>query len=341
MGTEGVVRSTEIVVRRFGGPEALETVTRDIGPLPPGHAHVRMLAAGVGLTDVMARTGDYLLQRTAGFSPGYELVGEVVDYAATGDDPAWVAPGTRVAVSLPAMGAYREHLQLPAWQLVPVPDGLDTIVAACIPLDYLTAWSVLHRHGRVAEGDTVLIQGASGGVGQALSQLGKRAGLRMYGTASSGERLARYGVEFIDYRTQDFRAVLREREPDGIQAVFDHLGGATLRGGYRLLARGGVAVSYAFAGRPGHMRMDTVRGAVGSKVRGLWPGRRTALCMLPAELRSDHDWYRATLRTLLEMARDGAIVPEVGRVFPLAKAADAHRALERRDAGGKIVLTTE
>ena len=339
------IRCQKIVVRQFGGVEVLEVAEGRLSAPPPGHARLKVLAIGVSFTDLMARAGDYILQRTVPFTPGYELVGEVVDYRGdgSGPDPEWVTPGTRVAVTLPHMGAYSGSVVLPSWLLVPVPDGLDAKVAAAIPLDYLTAVSVLERHGRVAAGDTVLIQGASGGVGQALSQLGRLRGLHMYGTASaagSEQRLAGNDVRYIDYRRQDFEAVIREREPGGIQAVFDHIGGANLRKGYRLLAPGGVLVSYAFAGRPGHRVADTVRGAAWVKLTGLLPGKRTALCMVPREVKSDHAWYRQSLRRLLEMARDGDIQAEVGGVFPLSEAAAVHGALERREITGKVVLTT-
>ena len=339
------IRCQKIVVRRFGGTEVLEVAEVTLPAPPPGHARRKVLAIGVGFTDLMARAGDYILQRTVPFTPGYELVGEVVDYLSDGSgrDPEWVTPGTRVAVTLPKMGAYSDYVVLPSWLLVPVPDGLDSKVAATIPLDYLTAVSVLERHGRVATGDTVLIHGAGGGVGRALSQLGRLHGLRMYGTASaagSEERLARNGVRFINYRRQDFEEAVREQEPDGIQAVFDHIGGANLRKGYRLLAPGGVLVSYAFAGRPGHMVADTVRGAAWVKLKGLLPGKRTALCMVPNDLKSDHGWYRQSLRRLLDMALAGDIQAEVGAVFPLSRAAEAHGALERREITGKVVLTT-
>jgi NADPH:quinone reductase-like Zn-dependent oxidoreductase len=286
----------------------------------------------------MARSGDYLLQRRVPFTPGYELVGEVVDTHGAGTEP-----GTLVAAALPRMGAYAEYVVLPDWLLVPLPDGLDPRLAAAVPLDFLTALSVLETHGRVARGDTVLIQGAGGGVGRALSQLGRRSGLRMYGTASapgSAERLAGYGVEHIDYRRQDFEAVVREREPDGIQAVFDHIGGANLARSHRLLAPGGTLVSYAFAGRPGRMVGDTVRGAAQVKLMNLRPGRRAALCMVPRELNANRTWYRAGLTRLLALARSGAIDPGVAAYRPLAEAADVHAALERRETTGKFVLTT-
>jgi NADPH:quinone reductase len=260
-----------------------------------------------------------------------------------GEDADRLSPGTLVAVSLPKMGAYADHVVVPSWLLVPVPDGLDPTAAATVPLDYLTALSILEIHARSGAGDTVLIQGATGGVGQALAQLGRRKGLRMYGTASapgSAQRLAQDGVRFIDYRRQDFAAVIRDSEPVGIRALFDHIGGANIGKGYRLLGRGGVLVSYSFAGRPGHMVADTLRGAITVRLLNLLPGRRTALCMVPRQIRSDHGWYQRNLRRLLQMAQSGEITPPAAVTFPLAKVAEAHSALGRHEITGKAVLTT-
>ena len=337
------IRYRKIVVERFGGPDAMRPVDATLPEPPRGYARVKVLAAGVGFTDLMARSGDYLLQRKAPFTPGYELVGEIVDFTPDGPRPTWLQEGARVAVALTKMGAYAEYVSLPLWQLVPLPDGLDPLTAAAVPLDHLTALSVLDTHGRVGAGDAVLIQGASGGVGQALSRLGALRGLRMYGTASAPgaeELLARHGVTFIDYRRQDFEAVLREREPGGVQAVFDHIGGPGLRKAYRVLAPGGVLVSYAFAGRPGHMVADTVRGAARVKLMNLRPGRRTALSMVPSEIKSDHAWYRSGMERLLGMARSGEIAPRIGAVRPLMTAAGVHAELERREISGKAVLVT-
>jgi NADPH:quinone reductase-like Zn-dependent oxidoreductase len=174
----------KIVVERFGWTGVLRSVDVTVSAPLPGQARLKVLAIGVGFTDLMARAGEYLLQRKVPFTPGYELVGEVVDYRGdgSGQDPDWLTPGRRVAVALPKMGAYTEYITLPDWLLVPLPDGLDPIIAAAVPLDYLTAMSLLEVHGRVSRGDTVLIQGAGGGVGQALCQLGRQHGLRMYGT---------------------------------------------------------------------------------------------------------------------------------------------------------------
>ncbi|NED99942.1 quinone oxidoreductase family protein [Phytoactinopolyspora halotolerans] len=339
------IPNRRIVVERFGDVDELRLVDEVLPAPPSGAVRVKVLAAGVGFTDIMARTGDYLLQRRTPLTPGYELVGEVVDArpGSSGAVPRWAQPGTRVAASLPHMGAYSEYVTMPDWLPVPVPDGLDTIAAASIPLDYLTALSLLETHGHVREGHAILVHGVSGGVGRAVVQLAHRAGVRIYGTASSAtaqDMLADAGVRVIDYRRDDFEQVIKREEPHGVQAVFDHIGGDYLRRGLRILAPRGVLVSYAFSGRPGHMVADTIRGALTVTLLGLRPGKRTALCMVPRQIASDHHWYRDSLERLLTMAATGEIEPVVGATFALEKAADAHHALQRREASGKLVLTT-
>lgn len=335
------IRHKKVVVESFGGPERLRLVDATIEPPGPGFTRVKAIAAGVGATDAMARRGEYLMQRRRPFVPGYELIGQVVDYATTGrPTPDWLAPGARVAACLPTMGGYTEYRTLPISALVPVPDGLDTAVAAAIPLDYLTALSMLTRHARVESGDAVLIHGATGGVGDALCQLGVRRRLVLYGTASrrSIHRLDDYPITPIDYQTTGLSSVL-QAFPSGVHAVFDHLGGASIRRSYRLLAPGGTLVSYAFTGRPGHTLGDTVRGAVHNRLLGLRPGRRTAICSIPREIRTDRTWYRDALRELLDLALHNEIRPRLGPVYPLADAVKAHQELDQRATLGKIVLT--
>ncbi|TDD17744.1 alcohol dehydrogenase catalytic domain-containing protein, partial [Nonomuraea diastatica] len=119
-------------------------LVKDVSLAPSaGQATIRVLAAGVGCTDVMARRGEHLFQRRRPFTPVYEIVGEVVGH--TGDTaPGWLVPGARVAAWPPRLGGYTEYANVPATSLAPVPDGLDTVVTAAMPLDHLTA--LLRRH---------------------------------------------------------------------------------------------------------------------------------------------------------------------------------------------------
>jgi NADPH:quinone reductase-like Zn-dependent oxidoreductase len=332
-------------VDSFGGPDQLRLVDVITRAPEPGFARVKVLAIGVGATDAMARRGEYLMQRRRPFTPGYELVGEIVDHVGAPGliVPDWVAPGARVAACLSKMGGYTEYCTLPLASLIPVPDGLDSTIAATIPLDYLTATSMLTRHARLGPGDAVLINGATGGVGDALCQLGARRDLAMYGTASERTMnlLDGYPITPIDYNNGDPYQALRDARPDGVHAVFDHLGGTHIRRGYRVLAAGGVLISYAFTSRPGHILTDTLRGGIHTTLLGLRPGRNTAICSIPREIRTDRTWYHDTVRELFDLAAQRQIRPRTGPTYTLAEAAAAHQELDHRTTHGKIVLLTE
>src|SRR5512134_3582333 len=196
------MRHTRIEVTRYGGPEVMRAVEEDRPEPKAGEVRVRVLAAGVSLPDVMAREGVHPETPLVPFTPGWDLVG-VVDRL--GDGVSGIEPGQTVA-ALPISGAYAEFVCLPQRELVPVPSGLDAAEAVSLGLNYVTAYQMMHRSVTVRPGQRVLIHGASGGVGSALLQLGRLAGLEMYGTCSSrgASTVADLGGIPIDYQNQDF-----------------------------------------------------------------------------------------------------------------------------------------
>lgn len=329
----------KVVVEEFGGPEQM--VLQVLRPLSPGpdQLGIKVEAAGVGMTDVVAVKGDYILQRNVPFTPGYELVGTV---AVLGSNVSGFSVGQRVAVVLPKMGAYTEYCLVDAWQAVQVPGGLSATEVAGMLLNYLTAESMLARHAKnLRTGDAVLIQGAAGGVGDALCQLARLRELKVYATASAKDipfLEATYGVVGIDYTSQDFASVVASREPHGAQAVFDHLGGKNLTKSYGILAQNGVLVSYAFMGRPGHAIADTIGGVLRNKLLGLLPGKRTALCSLPNEIKKDHEWYRLSIEKMFNLLGEAKIMPRIGRTYPFVEVVAACTAQASRQVSGKIVL---
>src|SRR5262245_23137218 len=170
------MRHTRIVVNQYAGPEALRVVEEECPEPKDGEARVRVLTAGVSLPDVMMREGIHPETPRLPFTPGWDLVG-VVDRLGAG--VFGIEPGQIVA-ALPIHGAYAEFVCLPQSELVPVPAGLDAGEAVCLILNYVTAYQMLHRSAKVQPSQRVLIHGAAGGVGSALLQLGRVAGLQMY-----------------------------------------------------------------------------------------------------------------------------------------------------------------
>ena len=167
---------TRIIVTRYGGPSALQVIQEECPEPKTDEVRVRVLAAGVSLPDVMAREGIHPETPPVPFTPGWDLVG-VVDRL--GDGVSGIELGQRVA-AMPIHGAYAEFVCLPQHELIPVPSGLDAAEAVSLVLNYITAYQMLHRSAKVKPGQRALIHGAAGGVGTALLQLGRLAGLGMY-----------------------------------------------------------------------------------------------------------------------------------------------------------------
>ena len=308
-----------------------------------------MQAAGVALPDVMMREGIHPETPKLPFTPGWDLAG-VVDRL--GEGVAGIEPGQTVA-ALPIHGAYAEFVCLPQRELVPAPAGLDGGETVSLVLNYVTAYQMLHRSAKVRAGQSVLIHGAAGGVGSALLQLGGLAGLKMYGTCSSqrAPAVSELGAIPIDYRKLDFVEEIHRLCGEGVDAVFDGMGGSHMWRSRRVLRRGGKVVVYGLtaslsggrlaSGQPGRRNRFGGMPRFGLYIAGGWilPGRKrvnpysiqTLKRLRPALFRED-------LTTLLELLQQKKIKPLIARRFPLEEARGAHELLGSEGVTGKIVL---
>jgi len=241
-GKKRSMRHSRVIVTHYGGPDALRVVEEDCPEPKHGEVRVRVLAAGVSLPDIMAREGVHPETPPVPYTPGWDLVGEV---DRLGDGTSGIEPGQIVA-AMPIHGAYAEFICLPQRELVPVPSGLDAAEAVSLILNYITAYQMLHRCAKVKSGQRVLFHGASGGVGTALLQLGRLAELEMYGTCSSrgAPVVSELGGVPIDYRNQDYVKELRRLTSEGVDAVFDPIGGRHLWHSRKALRSGGRVVGY-------------------------------------------------------------------------------------------------
>src|SRR5215470_10335860 len=220
------MRHTRIIVTQYGGPDALRVVEEECPEPKDGEVRVRVLAAGVSLPDLLMREGVHPEKPPLPFTPGWDLIG-VVDRLGKG--VSGIEPGQIIA-ALPISGAYAEFVCLPQRELVPVPCGLDAAEAVSLVLNYITAYQMLHHSAKVKAGQRVLIHGAAGGVGSALLQLGRLAGLETYGTCSSQSASAVSGMGAIpiDYQQQDFVKEIHRLTSEGVDIVFDGIGGSNL-----------------------------------------------------------------------------------------------------------------
>lgn len=239
------VTATEVVLPGKVAPSGLQLVQRTLPAPAAGQALVRVEATAVSFAESAMRRGRYQGQPTFPFVPGYDLVG-TVETVGPGVDQALI--GRRVA-ALTKTGAWATAVLLTAAELVDVPDGVGADEAETLVVNGLTAYQMLHGSAKVRAGQTVLVLGASGGVGTILVQLARLAGARVIGTAGPRhhEALRELGAEPIDYHDPDLGARMRELAPSGVDAVFDHLGGASVDLSYRLLNRTGTLVCYSIA----------------------------------------------------------------------------------------------
>jgi NADPH:quinone reductase len=343
------MKNARIVVTHYGGPDALQVIEEECPEPRDGEVRVRVLAAGVSLPDVMAREGIHPETPAVPFTPGWDLVG-VVDRL--GNGVSGIEPGQTVA-AMPIHGGYAEFVCLPQRELVPVPAGLDPAEAVSLILNYVTAYQMMHRSARVRSGQSVLIHGASGGVGTALLQLGRVAGLEMYGTCSSrgASAVSDMGGIPIDYQHQDFVKEIHRLTGEGVDVVFDSIGGAHIWRSREALRSGGRVVAYGLTGSLSGGRLASGRSGGRHRFRGvaifglyiaagwLLPGRRRVVPYSIQTLkRLKPDLFRQDLTALLDLLRQQKIKPIVAQRFPLAEARRAHELLGKGGVIGKIVL---
>ena len=346
---ETTTKHTRIVVTHYGGPDELRVVEEERPEPKDGEVRVKVLAAGVSLPDVLMREGVHPETPRLPFTPGWDLVG-VVDRLGRG--VSGIASGQMVA-ALPIHGAYTEFICLRPRDLVPVPPGLDPAEAVSLVLNYVTAYQMLHRSVKVKPGQRVLIHGASGGVGTALLQLGRLAGLEMYGTCSSrgAAAVSELGGIPIDYEHQDFVEEIHRLTKDGVDVVFESMGGSHVWQSRKATRRGGTVVVYGLTGSLRGGRSTSRRPGGRHRFRGIaiyglyilagWllPDRKRVVPYSIQWLeRLKPRLFREDLIALFDLLQQQKIKPLIAQRLPLAEAKLAHELLGGGGVTGKIVL---
>lgn len=337
------LQNERVLITRSGGADVLQVVQAATHTPQRGQVLIRVEAAGVSFADVLMRRGLNPNIPRMPFVPGYDVVG-IVEQVGVG--VIGLAAGDRVA-ALTEIGGYSRYVRVAAWRCVPVPSGVKPTDAAATVLNYTAAFQMLHRISGVQSGDSVLIHGAAGGIGTALLQLGKLANLNCYGTASRSKHpvVERYGGTPIDYHREDFGDRLMMLSGDGVDYVFDPIGGNHWLRSYWTLHLGGTLVIYGASTAlqngernpasllPGMVKLGTLLF--------LPDGRRIVGYYLPQYIAAYHEMFREDLTILLQMLKDERIQPHIGAIIPLNEAARAHELLEASAISGKIVLVPD
>ena len=312
-----------------GGPEVLRIEELPLPETGSGQALVRHTAIGVNFIDTYHRTGLYKLPLPSGL--GVEAAGVV---EAVGQGVAHVAAGDRVAYVARPPGAYAEAAAVPADRLVRIPEGVSDEVAAAAMLKGMTAWMLLRRIHAVKPGENVLFHAAAGGVGLIAVQWLRALGARTIATVGSDEKgrlaLAAGASDVIVYTREDFVKRVRElTKGEGVPVVYDSVGRTTFEGSLDCLAPMGLMVSYGNASGPVPPFEIAQLASRGS----LFLTRPTLFSYTAR--RED---LETGARELFGVIRSGQVRIDVKHRWPLAQAADAHRALEGRHTTGSIVL---
>ena len=325
-GLASTMRAIEVTV--FGGPEVLNIVNIGRPRLKPGEVLVRVAAAGVNYADIGMRRGRP--SQVVPYVPGIEASGTV---EAIADDVKGVRAGDRVMYAM-VPGSYAEFAAVPAARLIPVPDAVDLIEAAALPLQGLTAHFLLNDFIAVGPATTILVHAIAGGVGLLVTQYASHLGAHIIGTTSSEEKATRAKaagardvilytqVNFVDEVSQITGGL-------GVDLILDSVGKVTFAGDLEAVRPRGHIVLYGYAsGAPEAIlpsslmpRAVTISGGNA----GAFTATRDELL-----LRAD---------AIFTGLRAGWLKPTIDRVLPLARAAEAHSALESRKTSGKLLLT--
>jgi NADPH2:quinone reductase len=320
-----------VLCKAFGPPDSL--VVEEIESPSPGAGDVvvSVKAAGVNFPDVLIIENKYQLKPPLPFSPGSELSGIV---KSIGDGVTNVNPGDRV-LAITGYGAFAEEVNVEAKRLLPIPDGMDFVTAASFGLTYCTSDHALRDRGALKPGETLLVLGASGGVGISAIEIAKALGARVIACASSDDKLAvcrLHGADAtINYATEDLRERIKAlTDGKGPDVVYDPVGGPYTEPALRSIAwRGRLLVVGFAAGEIPKIPLNLTL-LKGCSIVGVFWGDFS---------RREPGNFAQSVRQLGRWYAEGKLKPHVSATFPLARAADALKLMAARQVKGKVVLT--
>ena len=330
-----------VVIARYGPPDVLALIREPL-PVPrAGEVRIRVEAAGVSFGDVAQRANLFFAGAPPmPYTPGYDVVGHV---DAVGDGVRDAAIGDRVAV-LTMFGGYARYVCVPSSWLVPIPAHLDASQAVAVILNYTTAWQMLRRVARVCAGQTVLVYGASGGVGSAVLDVARHMQLEVAAAASKRWHPALRDQAALLFDERDPRSAdaVRALRPGGYDAAFDGIGGSHLWRSRSFVARRGKVVAFGIAGavKPGGRRQltEVARLALLLGLAKLWPYPNVELYAMDQHIKLHRAEILADVSEVTGLLAAGKLSPRIGATFPLRDAVAAHQLLESRNNMGKIVL---
>jgi len=321
-----------VLCKAYGPPSSL--VVEDIAsPIPgPGQVLVAVHAAGVNFPDTLIIQGKYQFKPELPFSPGAEVSGIV---KAVGEGVSQPQIGDRV-IATATWGGYAEEVVVQADRVIPMPQGIDYETAAAFLMAYGTSYHALKDRGQLVAGETVLVLGASGGVGLAAVEIAKALGARVIAAASTEDKLAvcrQHGAdETINYATENLRERIKSlTNGRGVDVVYDPVGGELSEPALRAMAWRGrfLVVGFAAGAIPAlPLNLTLLKGCA---IVGVFWG---------AFVQNEPQRHAAALDELVRWLQDGRLKPRISGVYPLERCAEALQHVMDRKVTGKVVLRT-
>ncbi len=321
-----------IEITQPGGPEVLVSCDRPMPILKAGEVLIKVQAAGVNRPDVLQRSGNYPVPPGASDIPGLEVAGEIIN----GDlDGSGFKKGDLVC-ALVQGGGYAEYCAAPVAQCLPIPKGWTALEAASLPETFFTVYSNVFERAKLADGETLLVQGGSSGIGVTAIQMATALGHRVFATAGTDDKCRAceaLGAERgINYRSEDFVAVIKSlTDGKGADVILDMVAGSYVNREIQCLADDGRLVIIALLG-----------GAKGEVNFSEILRRRltmTGSTLRPRPVAFKQDIANKLRERIWPLLESGRIKPVIHQTFPLAQAAGAHALMESSTHVGKIMLT--
>jgi len=322
-----------VEINHPGGPEVLTLAERPVPCLGPGEVLIEVAASGVNRPDIMQRKGKYPPPPGASDIPGLEVAGTVLEGDFSGNNPFHLKQGDEVCAILTG-GGYAEYAVAPLEQCLPIPQGMTVTEAAALPENFFTVWSNVFDRGRLAEGESLLVQGGSSGIGVAAIQIAHALGHPVFATAGSDEKCKAceaLGARAINYKTEDFvQRVKSFTQGRGVDVILDMVTGNYVPRELDALADDGRLVMIASLGGS-------------SATLDLQKVMRRRLTVTGSTLRVRSVEFKAAIARQLHevvwpLIAAGRIRAIVHKVFPAAEAAKAHALMETSSHIGKLLL---
>jgi NADPH:quinone reductase-like Zn-dependent oxidoreductase len=330
----------KVVITKCGGP--LNDVEIHNGTIPPPGKHevqVDILYAGFGGSDVNMRLGRYPMQKKAPFTPGYCFTGRV---SSNGPGATQFAPGTLVT-AVTVYDSDADKINIPEKYLVAIPDSVSYLEACALPVDWGTAYGLVHRAAKVTKGQRVFVHGLSGAIGNAVSTLCQIQGATVYGTASerNHDKVRKAGAIPFVYTDKKWMEAMNDL--GGVHAVFDPLGFDSFDESHSILSTREPSILVGYGTNKAAMDSNSNGGALDimGKVAKLYAGNakcwsKKSFCF--HYISRDQNTYKPELEILLEMLRQGQISVPIKKVWDLEDIREAHASWGKISGVGSLLI---